>query len=193
MEEARIKMVGDASWAKENVVSSIVRMVREDGLLSSFSGLPAMLAKQVPYTMGKQVSFDLIAALLYTAVAQLAINTSDAALAISLCAAFLTSVIACLSSQPGDMILTATYGAHGAHGKADVHSDAHSGSADHIKNNNSKAFGTIVRNIYKQHGVGGFYLGLQARLAHVASIITSQLVVYDLVKMSLGLPVTGSH
>lgn len=185
MEEARIKMVADASWANENVVSSIVRMIREDGLLSSFSGLPAMLAKQVPYTMGKQVSFDLIAALLYTLVAQLAINTSDAALGISLCAAFLTSVIACLSSQPGDMILTATYGAHGAHAK-----DSHSGS---VEPKGSKAFGTIVRSIYKQHGIGGFYLGLQARLAHVASIITSQLVVYDLVKMSLGLPVTGSH
>ena len=48
MEEARIKMVGDETWAKENVVTGITRLVRENGLLSTFGGLPAMLAKQVP-------------------------------------------------------------------------------------------------------------------------------------------------
>lgn len=49
MEEARIKMVGQESWAKENVVSGIARLIREDGVLSSFAGLSAMLAKQVSY------------------------------------------------------------------------------------------------------------------------------------------------
>ena len=47
MEEARIKMVGDQSWAKENVVTGILRLVRENGLFSTFGGLPAMLSKQV--------------------------------------------------------------------------------------------------------------------------------------------------
>lgn len=46
MEEARIKMVGDSSWAKENVISALTRLVAESGLLSTFSGLPAMLSKQ---------------------------------------------------------------------------------------------------------------------------------------------------
>lgn len=47
MEETRIKMVGDPSWTRENLVSGILRLVREYGLLSSFGGLPAMLSKQV--------------------------------------------------------------------------------------------------------------------------------------------------
>ena len=47
MEEARIKMVGDESWAKENVVSGILRLVKENGIFSTFGGLPAMLCKQV--------------------------------------------------------------------------------------------------------------------------------------------------
>ena len=47
MEEARIKMVGDESWAKENVVTGILRLVRENGIFSTFGGLPAMLCKQV--------------------------------------------------------------------------------------------------------------------------------------------------
>jgi hypothetical protein len=51
MEEARIKMVGDASWANENVVTGILRLVRENGLFSTFGGLPAMLSKQVIVTV----------------------------------------------------------------------------------------------------------------------------------------------
>jgi hypothetical protein len=33
---------------------------REDGFFALFAGLSAMLAKQIPYTMSKQVSFDII-------------------------------------------------------------------------------------------------------------------------------------
>jgi solute carrier family 25 phosphate transporter 3 len=47
MEDARIKMVGDPSWSKENVLTAIARLLRENGLIASFSGLGAMLAKQV--------------------------------------------------------------------------------------------------------------------------------------------------
>lgn len=197
-------MVGDASWARENVFSSILRLMREDGVLSSFSGLTAMLAKQVPYTMAKQVSFDLVAAQLYAVAAHLAVSKESAKLPVSLSAAFLASILACLASQPGDMILTATYQGKGAHGH--VHEHVHSSDCAHggvvgdkvdgfssVGSISSKGFGSIVAGIYRQHGLAGFYLGVQARLAHVASIITSQLVVYDLLKIALGLPLTGSH
>eukprot|EP01038_Epipyxis_sp_PR26KG_P014288 gene14288-19168_t len=187
MEETRIKMVGEASWAKENLVSGLARLVKEDGILSSFGGLLAMISKQVPYTMGKQVSFDVAANYIYSIASQFAIGTTYYGLnvkwTISLLSAFFASIVACLSSQPGDMILTATYkGSHGGHGQKSV--------AD---TNNSKDFFSIIRSIYKKHGLGGFYLGTQARLAHVASIITTQLVLYDIIKTALGLPITGSH
>jgi solute carrier family 25 phosphate transporter 3 len=89
---------------------------------------------------------------------------------ISLLSAFLASILSCLSSQPGDMILTATY-----------------------KNHGSKSFMKIISDIYKAHGVSGFFLGVQARLVHVSVIITSQLVVYDIIKQLIGLKPTGSH
>lgn len=123
--------------------------------------------------MGKQVSFDIFAAMLYTLAARFASKLGDPKWFISIGAAFLSSIMACLFSQPGDMILTATYKTND--GKSD------------------NSFFTIVQNIYKKHGLSGFYFGLQARLAHVASIITIQLVMYDLIKAALGLPVTGSH
>lgn len=120
--------------------------------------------------MGKQVSFDLFAAIFYTMLAQTTISKADAKWGISLLSAFFASILACISSQPGDMILTATY-----------------------QSTTGTNFFNIVGNIYKSRGLGGFYVGLQARLAHVASIITSQLVLYDIIKIALGLPVTGSH
>jgi solute carrier family 25 phosphate transporter 3 len=172
MEETRIKMVGDVTWTKENLISGLVRLVRENGILSTFAGLPAMLSKQVPYTMGKQVSFDIITKLIYAAVVQYQLSSTELKWPISVLSAFIASIFACISSQPGDMILTTTY----------------KGTEDGSTN-----FFAVIKHIYKQRGLGGFYLGLNARLAHVASIITSQLVLYDIVKAALGLPVTGSH
>jgi hypothetical protein len=82
------------------------------------------------------------------------------------------------------MILTATYG--GGHGHAHGVENISGGSAD-------KSFPAVVSSIYKKYGLAGFYMGLQARLAHVVSIITSQLVMYDILKTALGLSATGSH
>ena len=47
MEETRIKMVGEKSWEKENLISGMARLIKEGGIFSTFAGLPAMLAKQV--------------------------------------------------------------------------------------------------------------------------------------------------
>jgi solute carrier family 25 phosphate transporter 3 len=133
--------------------------------------------------MGKQVSFDFFAKILYALAAHFTLAANDVKWFISIGAAFLASIMACLSSQPGDMILTATYGSH--HGPVDPKAK--------VNATEDKSFSSVVRSIYKKHGLGGFYLGTQARLVHVASIITTQLVLYDLIKMGLGLPVTGSH
>lgn len=137
--------------------------------------------------MGKQVSFDLFAGLFYfLAKSQLKDPAMEkqTKLLISFASSVCASILACISSQPGDMILTATYkGGHG-HGH---------GSAVSVSENDSTNFFDIIAKIYKERGLGGFYVGIQARLAHVVSIITSQLMLYDVVKVALGLPVTGSH
>ena len=184
MEEARIKMVGDPTWAKENLVSGMTRLLLEGGLLSTFVGLPAMLLKQIPYTMGKQVSFDIIAEFFYALVDRQSRWTADELRwTISIMSAFCAAIVACLASQPGDVLLTETYGGHG-HGPAPAKGAKHAAPRSVVD---------IARDIHAKHGLAGFYLGLQARLSHVASIITSQLVINDLIKTALGLPATGSH
>jgi solute carrier family 25 (mitochondrial phosphate transporter), member 3 len=120
--------------------------------------------------MSKQVSFDIFAMILYSIAANAKLAASDVKWIISLTSAFLASILACLSSQPGDMILTATY-----------------------KNKSGGGMNAIIRDIYQKHGLGGFFIGVQARMAHVISIITSQLVLYDIIKTALKLPASGSH
>lgn len=117
--------------------------------------------------------------------------------AVSVLAAMVASVMACLLSQPGDVILTETY--KGGEGDDDVKQSANSkglASSQTQKRNISE----ISSSIYSRqgdkgpiYGLSGFFTGLQARFVHVGVIITSQLVIYDLVKQLLGLPATGAH
>lgn len=171
MESLRIKQVTDQSFQNDGIVTGIPKIIRQDGFATMMGGIWAMLAKQVPYTFGKQVSFDVIAATLYSVLAAtLYAGTDVNKWVVSICAAFCASIVACLCSQPGDMILTETY-----------------------QGPKPGSFGTVVQKIYQRGQVGEFFRGTQARIVHVGMIITSQLVVYDIVKQMLGLPATGSH
>jgi solute carrier family 25 phosphate transporter 3 len=122
--------------------------------------------------MAKQVSFDIVAGLLYAFLAQgdRALKAGDLKWFVSVTSAFIASLFACIFSQPGDMILTETY-----------------------KGQSGNGFIQVIKDIYKLGGISAFFTGTGARIIHVSSIITSQLVIYDIVKQLLGLPATGSH
>lgn len=186
MESLRIKQVTDVSYKDDTILTGLPRIFKQDGFWITMSGVWAMLAKQVPYTFGKQVSFDLVAKFLYSVVetlkATLAFLTeTQLKWVVSLLSAFCASIAACLCSQPGDMILTETYNSGKSSGKKSA------------KSSTPGNFPTVVAAIYGRGGLAEFFRGTQARLVHVGMIITSQLMVYDLVKQLLGLPATGSH
>lgn len=121
----------------------------EDGFASLFGGLGAMLSKQVPYTMAKQVSFDFITASLYALFAVLFGAAPAAGAAkeapvvfarlVPYLAAACASVLSCVASHPGDMALTRCYQSH--------------------------SLGTVdaFRQIHAEHGMGGFLLGIKVR------------------------------
>lgn len=173
MEETRIRLVTDPSFGK-GLLDGLPKLLREEGALSPFArGLPPMLSKQVPYTMGKQVSFDIFAGTLYSFLVGLSfVPQKEIALEVEIGAAFLASIVACLSSHPGDVLLTTTY----------KESD---GSYE-------KDFISTIKKVYKDDGLPAFFRGLNARFLHVGLIITCQLVIYDQIKQALGLPASGS-
>merc|ERR1712194_571670 len=107
---------------------------------------------------------------------------------VSVLSAMVASVMACLMSQPGDVILTETYKG----GKDD--GENKSSKSKESSSQQMRSLGEISCTIYSREGsVSGFFTGMQARFVHVGMIITSQLVIYDLIKQGLGLPATGSH
>ncbi len=170
MESARIRVVTDAGYKGLSLMQSLPRLVKEDGFMNLFGGIWAMLSKQVPYTMAKQVSFDIVATALYSLFAARGLVAADIKWVVSVLAAFVASLFACIFSQPGDMILTETY-----------------------KGKTGNSFFGVIGSIHKSGGIPAFFTGTGARIVHVSSIITSQLVIYDIVKQLLGLPATGSH
>lgn len=181
MESTRIRIVTDPAYADKGLLSGLPKLISEEGLWSTFSGLWAMLVKQVPYTFGKQVSFDVFAGILYAffnSVKLTWLSDNETKWTVSVVAAFMASIIACILSQPGDMILTETYR------QPDKKSKNTPGD---------KSFSDVISTIYARNGLPGFFTGTGARIVHVGLIITSQLVIYDIVKQILGLPATGSH
>jgi len=159
--------------------NSLRVLVQREGLNSLFYGLSPMLAKQVPFTMAKQVSFDMFASMFYrTATGThtlLAFPEEDTKIAISIASAFLASILACIVSHPGDVLLTERYK-----------------DRSNSTTSREEGFITVAANVYKNRGIKGYFAGLSARFIHVGAIITSQLVIYDYIKQALGLPATGS-
>lgn len=166
-ESVRIKVVTDKDYANKSFLAGLVKTINEDGFFDMFGGFPAMITKQVPYTMAKQVSFDIAATFLYSLFKG---SEQEMKWVVSVVAAAFASILACIFSQPGDMILTETY-----------------------KGKTPGSFNQVCSNIMERGGLTEFFVGTQARLLHVGGIITQQLVVYDIVKQLLGLPATGSH
>jgi len=168
-EEIRIKLVADPSYAP-SAGAALLRLSREKGILASLLGFPAMAAKQVPYTMGKQVSFDFLCTLAALLIKWSVGSGCSDALVKKLAptmAALPAAVLAAVMSHPGDCLLTEYY------------------------KGTSPGLLYSLRRMIREHGLGGLFIGLQARLVHVIGIIWVQLIMYDSIKVALGLPSTG--
>ena len=98
MERTRIRLVTDKNFAN-GLFDGMPKLIDESGFPSLFSGLPAMLSKQVPYTFAKQVSFDEFATVLYSLAVTVGFMESDVKLEVSFLAAFLASIRKLLESH----------------------------------------------------------------------------------------------
>jgi solute carrier family 25 phosphate transporter 3 len=164
--------------------------------LSIFDGLVPILIKQIPETFVKQLVFDYVLhyarVFMQSIVSQyhLTISTDMQGMMIRFISAFITAILSCLVSHPGDTILTNT------HNTATLFpsQQQQQQSSSAIKRELTNAYSTkeVISQIYSKYGLGGFMLGVEARLMHVVSIVTIQLVIYDLIKQKLGIPVVTS-
>ncbi len=169
MEALRIRLVAEPEFAVNGWVDCGMNMVNNEGVMGLWKSFPAMMSKQVPYTITKNVSFDLITTLAYSTVLAWGLDIcGKTKIVIPLVSAMFASVLSCISSQPGDMLLTVV--------------NAHQGKGRTID---------FANSIMKENGVGGFFVGLRERFLHVSLIVTMQLSIYDFVKRLVGIAATG--
>jgi solute carrier family 25 phosphate transporter 3 len=171
MEAIRIRIVSEREFAVKGWVSGTRQMLRKQGIGFLSKGLTAMICKQIPYTMTKNVSFDFFAMRLYATLIRLGTPlTPGIKICVSFSAAVCASILSCISSQPGDMLLSSV--------------NANGGG-------NQGTRGAIMDIMRSDKGVLGFFVGLKTRFLHVGVIVTLQLLLYDLIKRLCGIPATG--
>lgn len=226
-------MVADADYAP-GLRSGIARMISEEGIGSLTRGLPAVLAKQVPYTVTKLVTFDY----LVRSVASRLSSGGDgggagksgvgAGVGVTVACAVMAGVLSSLASQPGDSLLSALNSegrkdlVAGGGGGGDVTnsgseeveeedevctSEDQDGSAAYpaFSVGSSTASGRsggrggpvvaqevepvvrAMRRIVGEIGLLGLFRGMGARMMHVTSIVTVQLLIYQSIKRMVGI------
>jgi solute carrier family 25 phosphate transporter 3 len=171
MEALRIRMVSEPDFAPNGFVEGGFKMLRREGVSGMAKGINPMIMKQVPYTVTKNVSFDIITRFFYSMMkAQNMAITATTGFAIPFVSAVIASVLSSITSQPGDMVLSLV--------------NAHEGDQRPQE---------IFRNIVEsERGIKGLFVGFKTRLLHVGIIVTVQLLIYDYVKRLCGIAATGS-
>ena len=170
MEALRIRLVAEPEFAAGGWVEGGLSMIRNEGVKGLWKSLPAMLTKQVPYTVTKNVSFDMVTTIAYSTVTAWGMAVcSKTKIIIPLISAMIAGVLSCISSQPGDMLLSVV--------------NAHEGKGRTID---------YANQIMKEEGIAGFFVGIRERFLHVGLIVTMQLLIYDFVKRLVGIAATGS-
>lgn len=169
MEALRIRLVAEPSFAKKGWILGGMKMIHDEGISGFFRGLTAMMTKQIPYTVTKQVSFDILTSFMYAKVIHfgLALNSHNKIL-VPLVAALIASMLSCISSHPGDMLLSVVNAQEG-----------------------KRRTREIAQDIIREEGIRGLLRGIAPRFLHTGIIVTSQLLIYDGIKRLCGCGITG--
>ena len=199
-EAARIRLVSNPSFA-QGVLPCLNKIQRTEGTSALFFGLPAILAKQLPYTVVQLSSFETLSA----AIAGTGVTTDR--FAISVCSALVAAFLSSLASQPGDTLLSivnktarrsvlATSPAPvppAAVSSISTSPSARDGKGIEAPPRGAEEVGpwTIIGDAIRDLGLRGLFRGTKARLLHVGVIVVSQLLIYDSIKAALGIPLPG--
>lgn len=171
MEALRIRLVAEPDFAAGGWIQGGYKILQKEGIHGFSKGITPMILKQVPYTITKNVSFDIITKLFYSSLRTAGMAISGTMMfAVPLLAAAIASVLSSISSQPGDMVLSLV--------------NAHEGDMK-----TKDVWKSIMQS---ERGFRGFFVGGKTRLLHVGVIVTIQLLIYDYVKRLCGIAATGS-
>lgn len=183
-EAVRIRLVADPKFAP-NMFSGLSRMMAEEGWRSWYKGLPPLWLKQIPYTAVQLTVFEKVLEWVYSSLPRPKNEYSKSSqLAVSLSAAAVAGVASGIVSHPADTVLSKIN--RGFKEAASHHEPA--ATVGKSSDGMWKATFDLLRQSYVK---GETWLGLGPRLGMMTIMVSLQLVIYDSVKIMLGLGSSG--
>lgn len=192
-EAARIRMVVNPSFA-DGITSALKNIEKEEGLSGLFIGLPAILFKQIPYTVVSLTVFEIASGYFYSQLTNFGVEDTQLGsyrFLVTLSAAAIGAVLSCLASQPGDTLLSRVNQSAKLPVPLPVGSISDSATSEpELENFDPVA---IMIDSARELGLAGLFRGTRARLLHSTIIVVSQLLIYDTIKQIFGIAASGAH
>ncbi|GAA6062716.1 hypothetical protein JCM10212_002267 [Sporobolomyces blumeae] len=165
LEAVRIRLVSDRKYAT-NLATGFKRMASEGGVRELYSGFIPILAKQVPYAIGQFFVNEIAHEAVYRQMSseKQANLTTVEQTSITLGCGIVAGFAAAILSHPADTLLSQINKGKGGKGSA--------------------ASKLVV--LAKQAGVKGLFAGLGPRMVMTAGLVSSQFLLYGVIKDALG-------
>jgi solute carrier family 25 phosphate transporter 3 len=163
LEATRIRLVSQPDFAG-GLVSGFSKILRNEGVMSFYSGFGPILFKQVPYTMAKFVVYEKVAETFYRFVDKSKASPGTIT-AVNLGSGLIAGFAAAIVSQPADTMLSKINKTKGLPGESTT---------------------SRLIKIGKELGFRGSFAGLGARLFMVGTLTAGQFAIFgDIKRVSL--------
>eukprot|EP00871_Galdieria_phlegrea_P000207 jgi/Galph1/1187/GphlegSOOS_G6026.1 len=163
MEAVRIRLVAEPSFA-QGIFDGLPKMWKLEGRRGLFKGIPYMLLKQIPFTYGQFVSFEVLSS--YFRNLSVSSNQSEQLdLRISLFCGLISGVVAAVISHPGDTLLS-------------------------LINRECSEIAFSLHGLYnliRRNGTQRLFSGLGVRVILVGCMLGGQFLIYDSLKAFVGI------
>jgi solute carrier family 25 phosphate transporter 3 len=186
LEAVRIRTVADPEIAKKGMVRALGHIAKTEGVVHGlYRGLPPLMMKQVPYTAAQLTVFEKALETVYSRLdGGKDAQTKPVQLMISLGCGALAGVLSGIVSHPADTILSA------------VNKEAKLDAAHHTTSTAQKRKVGMWRHSWEllmdTYKSGHVWAGLGPRLVMMTGMVAGQLLIYDSVKVALGLGASGT-
>ena len=163
------------------------KIYRLEGLNGFYKGLVPILLKQVPYTVVQLAAFTTFVDITYSSLVPRFLGKTkkdlgpSSQLAVTLGCGVTAGVLSALVSHPQDTILSRI---NMSKTPEELAKDVAEG-----RNTNLKKITYIIKNM----GFRGLWVGIGLRSVFVGTLSAGMFLIYDSVKLAVGLPTTGGY
>lgn len=169
-ESVKVRMQTTIPPAYSGMFDGISKITAAEGWGGLYKGIYPLWGRQIPYTMMKFVSFETIVEMIYDRLPGQKSDYGKAAqTGVSFTGGYLAGILCAIVSHPAD-VLVSKLNANRAPGEG---------------------FGAAVARNYRDIGFMGLWNGLPVRIVMIGTLTGLQWMIYDYVKIFMGLPTTG--